>query len=92
MFSNKYLKACIFIVILQFSFLVLSQIIQYLPIETLKKWLASDYMSEEDEEAMVEKQRKRIEEYRAKSLKENLLQDNDRHKNAGEKNLIRSSA
>jgi len=55
MFSNKYLKACIFIVVLQLLFLVLFQIIQYLPVELFKKWLASDYMSEEDEEKMVEK-------------------------------------
>jgi len=45
-------------------------------------------MSEEDEEAMVEKQQKRIREYQAKSsLTDNLLQDSQYHKNAGEKNV-----
>lgn len=55
MFSNKYLKACIFIVILQLLFLIMFQITQYLPVDKFKTWLASDYMSEEDEEKMVDK-------------------------------------
>lgn len=51
-------------------------------------------MSEEDEEAMVEKQRKRIEEHKAKaksSLTDNLLQDNYLFRNAVDKTQIRTS-
>ena len=53
MFSNKYLKACCFIVILQLAFLFINQVIKYLPIDKLKEWLAEDYMSEDEEKDMV---------------------------------------
>jgi hypothetical protein len=33
----------------------LKEFVYYLPIERFKKWLGSDYMSEEDEEEMVER-------------------------------------
>lgn len=75
MFSNKYLKACVFIVALQIMFLFLYQIVHYLPVDTFKKYLASDFMSEEEEEKMVEKQRKRIEDYES-SMRKNNLKDN----------------
>lgn len=59
-FSDKYIPACVFIVILQVLALFLSKLIGFLPIEGFKQWLASDYMNEEEEEEMQETKKARV--------------------------------
>ena len=48
-FGKEYIPACIFIVILQLLALVISKLIDFLPMDKFKAWLASDFMSEDEE-------------------------------------------
>ena len=64
MFSNKYLKACVFIVILQLVFLFINKIVDYLPIEYVKRQLSKDYMSEQEEKQMIIDQQNKIDDYK----------------------------
>ena len=49
-FSKSYIYQCIFIVICQLIFLILYKVVDYCPIEIFKKWLAKDFITEEEEE------------------------------------------
>ena len=75
MFGNKYLKACVFIVILQLVFLFIFKIVDYLPINQVKEFLAKDYMDEEDEKQMMLDKKRKIEALKKKmETKNNKLE------------------
>ena len=73
-FSKRYIATCVFILILQLFFLVVYKLFMLLPIDRIKKWLAGNIMTEEQEAELDELHKELIELYRRKSQKAPLLQ------------------
>lgn len=65
-FGQEYIIACIFIVVLQLFALVLSKLIDFLPMDRFKAWLASDFMSEQEEDELKKQKEERIIELKEK--------------------------
>jgi hypothetical protein len=63
-FNQRYWATCIFIVALQLFFLILKPLLAYLPVESIKVWMAKDYLTQEDE--------KRLEQHTENKIKKAL--------------------
>ena len=50
MFGRSYSYQCFFITFMQILFLTFYKLFDYLPIDILKRWLAKDFMTEQEEQ------------------------------------------